>query len=257
MSGIEDGMEGRTEGRTAERRTALVTGASRGIGRATAVLLAQQGHDVAITWSGDEQGAAETLAQIEAAGVRGVMLRADVRDSASVDQSFKKIEEQLAAPTILVNNAGVRHDGLALRLSDEDWADTLQTNLTGAFNCSRAALRGMVRARSGRIVMVSSVAGLHGNPGQAAYGASKAGMVGLARTLAKEYARKNVTVNVVAPGPVATAMTEGLVDKIAEAVPLGRPGTVDEVAAAIGFLASEAASYITGVVLPVDGGMTS
>jgi 3-oxoacyl-[acyl-carrier protein] reductase len=115
----------------------------------------------------------------------------------------------------------------------------------------------MVRARWGRIVMVSSVAGMHGNPGQAAYGASKAGMIGLARTLAKEYARKNVTVNAVAPGPVATAMTEGLVDKIAEAVPLGRPGTVDEVAAAVGFLVSDDAAYVTGVVLPVDGGMTA
>jgi 3-oxoacyl-[acyl-carrier protein] reductase len=184
-------------------------------------------------------------------------LQADVRSVESVNAAFEKIEEALGTVTVLVNNAGVRHDGLALRLSDEDWADTLDANLTGAFNCSRAALRGMVRARWGRIVMVSSVAGMHGNPGQAAYGASKAGMIGLARTLAKEYARKNVTVNAVAPGPVATAMTEGLVDKIAEAVPLGRPGTVDEVAAAVGFLVSDDAAYVTGVVLPVDGGMTA
>lgn len=243
---------------SSERRVALVTGASRGIGRATATLLASSGADVAITYSSDADGAAETLAAIEAAGARGVALQADVRSTESVDAAFKAVEEALGAPpSVLVNNAGVRHDNLALRLSDEDWADTLQTNLTGAFNCSRAALRGMVRARYGRIVMVSSVAGLHGNPGQAAYGASKAGMVGLARTLAKEYARKNITVNVVAPGPVATAMTEGLVEKIAEAVPLGRPGTVDEIAAAIGFLVSDPAGYITGAVLPVDGGMTA
>lgn len=240
-----------------ERRIALVTGASRGIGRATAVLLASSGLDVAITYAGDEAGAGETLAQVEAAGARGISLKADVRDPASVDAAFKQIEDELGAPLVLVNNAGVRHDNLALRLSDEDWSDTLNTNLTGAFNCSRTALRAMVRARFGRIVMVSSVAGLHGNPGQAAYGASKAGMVGLARTLAKEYARKNVTVNVVAPGPVATAMTEGLVEKIAEAVPLGRPGTVEEIAAAIGFLVSDEAAYITGAVLPVDGGMTA
>ncbi len=240
------------------RRLALVTGASRGIGRATAVLLAAQGHDVAVTWSSDESGAAATVEALEAAGVRALGVRADVRDADSVDAAFRTVEESFGRSVeVLVNNAGVRHDGLALRLSDEDWADTLNTNLTGAFNCSRTALRGMVRARWGRIVMVSSVAGLHGNPGQAAYGASKAGMVGLARTLAKEYARKQVTVNVVAPGPVATAMTEGLVDKIAEAVPLGRPGTVDEIAAAIGFLASDAAAYTTGVVLPVDGGMTA
>jgi 3-oxoacyl-[acyl-carrier protein] reductase len=241
----------------AEARVALVTGASRGIGRATAERLARDGFDVAITYSSDADGAAETLKGIEATGQRGIALQVDVRSVESVNAAFEKIEEALGTVTVLVNNAGVRHDGLALRLSDEDWADTLDANLTGAFNCSRAALRGMVRARWGRIVMVSSVAGMHGNPGQAAYGASKAGMIGLARTLAKEYARKNVTVNAVAPGPVATAMTEGLVDKIAEAVPLGRPGTVDEVAAAVGFLVSDDAAYVTGVVLPVDGGMTA
>ncbi|MFT4048770.1 MAG: 3-oxoacyl-ACP reductase FabG [Solirubrobacterales bacterium] len=242
---------------SSETRVALVTGASRGIGRATAALLARNGHDVAITYSSDADGAAETLAAIEGAGQKGLVIQADVRSAESVDAAFKEIEEKLGPVTVLVNNAGVRHDTLALRQSDEDWGDTLDTNLTGSFYCSRAALRGMVRARWGRIVMISSVAGLHGNPGQAAYGASKAGMVGLARTLAKEYARKNVTVNVVAPGPVATAMTEGLVHKISEAVPLGRPGTVDEIAAAVVFLASDGAAYVTGAVLPVDGGMTA
>ncbi|MBJ7459064.1 MAG: 3-oxoacyl-ACP reductase FabG [Thermoleophilaceae bacterium] len=240
-----------------QARVALVTGASRGIGRATAERLARDGHDVAITYSSDADGAAETLKAIEALGRRGISLQADVRDVSSVNAAFEQIESELGAVAVLVNNAGVRHDGLALRLSDADWSDTLDANLTGAFNCSRAALRAMVRARWGRIVMVSSVAGVHGNPGQAAYGASKAGMIGLARTLAKEYARKNITVNAVAPGPVATSMTEGLVDKIAEAVPLGRPGTVDEIAAAVGFLTSDDAAYVTGVVLPVDGGMTA
>lgn len=236
---------------------ALVTGASRGIGRAIAERLARSGHDVAITYSRDADGAAETAAAVEVAGRRAFTVQADVRDVASVDAMIKQVEEELGTIAVLVNNAGVRHDGLAVRLSDEDWQDTLDANLTGAFNCSRAALRGMIRARHGRIVMISSVAGTHGNPGQAAYGASKAGLIGLARTLAKEYARKQVTVNVVAPGPVATAMTEGLVEKIAEAVPLGRPGTVDEVAAAVDFLASDDAAYVTGVVLPVDGGMTA
>ncbi len=242
---------------TDELRVALVTGASRGIGRATAERLARDGHDVAITYSSDADGAAETLKAIESHGRKGLVIQTDVREVESVNAAFEKIESELGPVAVLVNNAGVRHDGLALRLSDEDWADTLDANLTGAFNCSRAALRGMVRARWGRIVMVSSVAGTHGSPGQAAYSASKAGLIGLARTLAKEYARKNVTVNAVAPGPVATAMTEGLVDKLAEAVPLGRPGTVDEVAAAVGFLASDDAAYVTGVVLPVDGGMTA
>lgn len=241
----------------AATRVALVTGASRGIGRATAARLASDGFDVAISYSTDADGAAETLKLIEAAGRRGLALQTDVRSSTAVDESFTKINDELGPVAVLVNNAGVRHDGLAVRLSDDDWTDTLDANLTGAFNCSRAALRGMIRERYGRIVMISSVAGTHGNPGQAAYGASKAGLIGLARTLAKEYARKQITVNTVAPGPVATAMTEGLVDKIAEAVPLGRPGTVDEVAAAVSFLASDEAGYITGTVLPVDGGMTA
>lgn len=238
-------------------RVALVTGASRGIGRATAARLAADGLDVAISYSTDADGAEQTLKLIEAAGQRGLAIQTDVRDSAAVDKSFEEIAEKLGQVAVLVNNAGVRHDGLAVRLSDEDWADTLAANLTGAFNCSRTALRGMIRERYGRIVMISSVAGTHGNPGQAAYGASKAGLIGLARTLAKEYARKKITVNAVAPGPVATAMTEGLVDKIAEAVPLGRAGTVEEVAAAVSFFASDDAAYITGTVLPVDGGMTA
>jgi 3-oxoacyl-[acyl-carrier protein] reductase len=238
-------------------RVALVTGASRGIGRAIATRLANDGFDVAITYSTDADGAAETLAAIESAGRRGLIVQTDVRDAAAVDQTFATVGESLGAVAVLVNNAGVRHDGLAVRQTDDDWADTLNANLTGSFNCARAALRGMIRERYGRIVMISSVAGMHGNPGQAAYGASKAGMIGLTRTLAKEYARKNVTVNAVAPGPVATAMTEGLVDKIAEAVPLGRAGTVEEVAAAVSFLVSDEAGYITGAVLPVDGGMTA
>ncbi|MGH2906782.1 MAG: 3-oxoacyl-ACP reductase FabG [Solirubrobacterales bacterium] len=238
-------------------RVALVTGASRGIGRAIATRLANDGFDVAITYSTDADGAAETLAAVEGAGRRGLSLQTDVRDVGAVDAAFEKIAAELGDVAVLVNNAGVRHDGLAVRQTDEDWADTISANLTGSFNCARTALRGMIRARYGRIVMISSVAGMHGNPGQAAYGASKAGMIGLMRTLAKEYARKNVTVNAVAPGPVATAMTEGLVDKIAEAVPLGRPGTVEEVAAAVSFLVSDEAGYITGTVLPVDGGMTA
>ncbi len=240
-------------------RVALVTGASRGIGRAIAQQLARDGYDVAVTYSSDADGAAETANLIEVArsGARALALQADVCDVEAVEAAFTEIAERLGPVAVLVNNAGVRHDNLAVRMSDQDWNSTIDANLTGAFNCSRAALRGMMRERWGRIVMVSSVSGMHGNPGQAAYGASKAGLIGLARTLAKEYARKKITVNCVAPGPVATAMTEGLVDKLIEDVPAGRAGTPEEVAAAVGFLASEEAAYITGAVLPVDGGMTA
>lgn len=240
-------------------RVALVTGASRGIGRAIAQKLARDGFDVAVTYSSDADGAAETVKLVESErdGARAIALRADVCDVEAVDNAFTEIAEQLGPVAVLVNNAGVRHDNLAVRMSDEDWRATIDANLTGAFNCTRTALRGMMRERWGRIVMVSSVSGMHGNPGQAAYGASKAGLIGLARTLAKEYARKKITVNSVAPGPVATAMTEGLVDRLIDEVPAGRAGTPEEVAAAVGFLASEEAAFITGVVLPVDGGMTA
>lgn len=239
------------------RKVAFVTGASRGIGRAIAQRLAADGYDVAVSYASDADGAAETVKLVRAAGARALALQADVRSTEAVDRAFAEIAEQLGPVAVLVNNAGVRHDGLAVRLTDEDWTATIDANLTGAFNCSRGALRGMISARWGRIVMISSVSGTHGNSGQSAYGASKAGLIGLARTLAKEYARKKITVNAVAPGPVATAMTEGLVEKIAEGVPLGRAGTPEEVAAAVSFLVSDEAAYITGVVLPVDGGMTA
>lgn len=239
------------------RKVALVTGASRGIGRATAARLAADGFDVAITYSSDADGAAETVKAVEAAGGRSLAIQSDVRDVAAVESVFEQVSEQLGPVAVLVNNAGVRRDGLAVRLSDEQWTETIDANLTGAFNCSRAALRQMMRERWGRIVMVSSVSGMHGNPGQSAYGASKAGLIGLARTLAKEYARKNITVNCVAPGPVATAMTEGLVERLTEEVPAGRAGEPEEIAAAISFLVSDEAGYVTGAVLPVDGGMTA
>lgn len=238
-------------------RTALVTGASRGIGRAIATRLARDGFDVAFTYSTDSDGAGETAVQIESESRRALALKADVRDSSAVDAAFEQVGAELGPVAVLVNNAGVRNDNLAVRSSDAQWTETIDANLSGAFYCSRAALRSMMRERWGRIVMISSVTGLHGNPGQAAYGASKAGLIGMARTLAKEYARKNITVNTVAPGPIETAMIEGLVDKIVEAVPAARPGTVDEVAAAVSFLVSDEAAYVNGAVLPVDGGMTA
>jgi 3-oxoacyl-[acyl-carrier protein] reductase len=238
-------------------RTAVVTGASRGIGRAIAARLARDGYDVAFTYSSDADGAALTKAEIEATGRRALALRADVRDSTAVDAAFAEVVSEFGPIAALVNNAGVRNDNLAVRSSDEQWTETIDANLSGAFYCSRAALRSMMRERWGRIVMISSVTGLHGNPGQAAYGASKAGLIGMARTLAKEYARKGITVNTVAPGPIDTAMIEGVAEKIVEAVPAARAGTTEEVAAAVSFLVSDEAAYVNGAVLPVDGGMSA
>jgi 3-oxoacyl-[acyl-carrier protein] reductase len=239
------------------RPVAIVTGGSRGIGRAIALRLAADGHDVAVTYGSDEAGAAETVNQLEAAGARALAIKADVRDPEAVGAAFEQVTEQLGAASVLVNNAGVRNDTLAVRMSDQEWGDTIDVNLSGAFNCARAALRPMMRARHGRIINVSSVAGVMGNPGQVSYSASKAGLIGMTRTLAREYARKGITVNAVAPGPVATAMTEGVVEGLVELVPVGRAGTPEEVAAAVAFLASDDAAYVNGVTLPVDGGMTA
>src|SRR5690606_7576505 len=183
----------------------------------------------------------------------------DVSDTAQVDDAFAKVEAELGPVEILVANAGITRDGLVLRMSDDDFTDVLDTNLTGAFRAARRAVKSMMRARFGRIVFLSSVVGTAGQAGQTNYAASKAGLVGLARSLAREFASRNITVNVVAPGPITTDMTDALNDDqrsaIGDAVPLGRFGTPEEVAAAICFLASDQAGYITGAVIPVDGGL--
>lgn len=242
------------------RRVALVTGASRGLGRAIAVALAP-GHAVAVDYRTGLEEAKETLRLVEAAGGEGITVCGDVRDPAAVDALFEEVEDALGTVAVLVNNAGCRADALTLRLGDDDWREVLETNLGGTFACSRRALRGMLRAGWGRIVNVSSVAGLKGNPGQVNYCAAKAGVVGLTRALAREVARKGITVNAVAPGLVDTDLVAGLDDvqrgALIDAIPAARPGTPAEVAAAVRFLCSDDAAYVTGSVLTVDGGMTA
>ncbi|MCH2438984.1 MAG: 3-oxoacyl-ACP reductase FabG [Acidimicrobiales bacterium] len=232
-------------------RVVLVTGGNRGIGLACALAFAAEGQRVAVTCRG------EAPAELVDAGILAVPC--DVTDSATVDAAFTAIEEELGPVEVLVANAGITRDGLVLRMSDGDFTDVIDANLTGAFRVARRAVRGMMKARWGRIILVSSIAGRVGQTGQANYAASKAGLVGLGRSLAKEFASRNVTVNVVAPGPILTDMLAALPEDqqaaYAEAVPLGRLGQAEEVAAAVTFLASDAAAYVTGAVLPVDGGL--
>ena len=233
------------------RRTVLVTGGNRGIGLACARTFAEQGDRVAVTCRG------EAPPEVLEAGLLPVAC--DITDADQVEAAFARVEEELGAVEVLVSNAGITRDSLVLRMSDDDFTDVLEANLTGGFRVARRAVKGMMRARWGRIVFVSSIAGRIGQSGQANYAASKAGLVGLGRSFAKEFASRGVTVNVVAPGPIATdmlsALPEDQQDAYADAVPLGRLGRPEEIAAAVRFLASDEAGYITGAVLPVDGGL--
>ena len=233
------------------RRTVLVTGGNRGIGLACARTFAEQGDRVAVTCRG------EAPPEVLEAGLLPVAC--DITDADQVEAAFARVEEELGAVEVLVSNAGITRDSLVLRMSDDDFTDVLEANLTGGFRVARRAVKGMMRARWGRIVFVSSIAGRIGQAGQANYAASKAGLVGLGRSFAKEFASRGVTVNVVAPGPIATdmlsALPEDQLDAYADAVPLGRLGRPEELAAAVRFLASDEAGYITGAVLPVDGGL--
>lgn len=240
---------------------ALVTGASRGIGAACARALAVAGHDVVVNYRSGAEGAAAVVADIVALGRRAVALQADIADEAQAADLVARTEAQLGDVDVLVLNAGITRDGLAIRTAAAAWQEVIQTNLTGAFFTARPVFRGMLRRRGGSIVAVSSVVGMVGNPGQSNYAAAKAGLVGLVKSLALEGAGRGVRVNAVLPGIIRTEMTADVpTAQFAELVsrtPMGRLGTADDVAQAVAFLASPAAAFITGTTLVVDGGLTA
>jgi len=235
-----------------------VTGASRGIGAAIAKALARDGWPVGVNYRSDESAAEAVVKEIVDAGGRAIAVHADISEPDAADQMFSRLEEELGPVLVLVNNAGVRADGLSPQIDDEDWARVIDTNLSAAFRLTRRALRPMIRNRFGRVVNIASVVGIEkANPGQANYAASKAGLVAMTKTVATEVARRNVTVNAVAPGLIETDMTEDLADGLLGMVPARRAGTPDEVAACVRFLTSDDAAYVTGVCLTVDGGLTA
>lgn len=240
-------------------KVAIVTGASRGIGRAIALKLADLGVALVVNYAGNAVAAGAVVDAIAAAGGKAIAAQGNVSLAADVERLVSRTIEAFGRVDILVNNAGINRDNLMLRMSEWEWDEVLDTNLKGAYLCTKAVLRPMIRQRSGRLIFVSSVVGISGNPGQANYAASKAGLIGLAKTLAREVGSRGITANVVAPGFIDTDMTAGLPDELKkrglEQVALGRIGRPEEVAEAVAFLASDAASYITAHVLNVDGGM--
>jgi 3-oxoacyl-[acyl-carrier protein] reductase len=243
-----------------EGRVAIVTGGGRGIGRAVAARLAEAGANVAISYRQDDAAAEETAQRVREAGVECELFKGDVSSPESVEALFKGAGDTFGRVDILVNNAGITRDNLMMRMKEEEFDEVLRTNLKGTYLCTRAALRPMIRARWGRIVNVSSVVGLVGNAGQANYAASKAGIIGFTKSVAREVAQRRITVNAVAPGYVETELTgslpENVKDQIRGQVPMGRFGEPEEVAEVVAFLAGEAAGYLTGQTIAVDGGMT-
>lgn len=244
---------------TLEGKVALVTGGSRGIGRQVCLRLAAMGAKVGINYVSNSSAAEETLAEIKKNGGAGFLAQFDVSDSEAVQKAVKEITAEHEAVDILVNNAGITRDGLMARMKDEDWDQVLDTNLKSAFVCTRAVMKGMMKKRWGRIINMTSVIGFLGNAGQVNYAAAKAGMVGLTKSMARELAARNITVNCVAPGYIVTDMTSGLSGEIQEAikaqVPLGTLGEPEDVAAAVAYLASVDSGYVTGQTLHVNGGM--
>ncbi|GBF71960.1 beta-ketoacyl-ACP reductase [Paenibacillus sp. 598K] len=240
-------------------KSALVTGASRGIGRAIALALAEAGADVAVNYAGSEAAAAETVQAIEALGRRAVAFQANVGKPAEFEAMTKQVIEAFGSLDILVNNAGITRDNLLMRMKEEEFDQVIETNLKGVFNGIKAVTRPMMKQRSGRIINISSVVGVLGNPGQANYVAAKAGVIGLTKSAARELASRGITVNCVAPGFIETDMTDKLSDEMRESlgaqIPLARLGRPEDIAMAVRFLASDAAAYMTGQTVHVDGGM--
>ena len=240
-------------------KCALVTGGSRGIGRAVCLELARQGARVAVNYAGNAAAAEETVQAWAALGAEAFAIQADVADAAATEAMVKEVLSRFGRLDILVNNAGVTRDGLMPMMKEADWDAVLDTNLKGAFHCMKAVYRPMMKQKYGRIVNLSSIVGLRGNAGQANYAASKAGLIGLTKSMAKELAARNVTVNAVAPGFIDTDMTAALPEKAREAmlttIPMGRLGQAEDVAKAVAFFAGDDSAYVTGQVLCVDGGM--
>jgi 3-oxoacyl-[acyl-carrier protein] reductase len=236
---------------------ALVTGASRGIGAAIACALGEEGWAVGVNFQHDESAAAATVERIQDGGGRALALRADVTEPEQIELAFAALEREFGQVLVLVNNAGVRSDDLAISLGDSEWEHVIDTNLNGAFRVTRRALRAMIRARFGRVINVASVVGPRANAGQSNYAAAKAGLIGMTRTIAVEVARRGVTVNAIAPGLIDTDMTADLDGALLSAVPARRAGRPEEVAACARFLASEQAAYVTGSTLYVDGGLAA
>lgn len=242
-----------------ENKVALVTGASRGIGRAVAIRLAQLGAKVVVNYSSNESEAKKTVELMGTAGQHSIIMAFDVAHENAVEEAVERIKTELGSPDILVNNAGIAVDGLLMRLKGEDFDRQINTNLKGAFMCSKACSRYMIKNRWGRIINISSVVGQMGNAGQSVYAAAKAGMIGMTKSLARELASRNILVNAVTPGYIATDMTKDILakahDEICAQIPLKRVGSPEDIANAVAFLASDNADYITGQVLAVNGGI--
>jgi 3-oxoacyl-(acyl-carrier-protein) reductase len=240
-------------------KTAIVTGGSGGIGRAIAVKLGSMGVNVVVNYHGNQQSAQAVVDELVSIGVKAVSVKANISDSEEVRKMFETVHEMFGSIDILVNNSGITRDGLLIRMPDADFDDVVDTNLKGTFYCIRAAAKYMIKQRYGKIVNIASVVGVTGNAGQANYAASKAGIIGLTKSAAKELSGRNINVNAVAPGFITTSMTDALPDKIKndylDKIPLKRLGSPDDVAGAVVFLCCDMANYITGQVINIDGGM--